>query len=92
MSVGSDALVSSVEGCLGPWIAGVRRAEQVGAIGNYTAIPLVRVPAVAGAVFVAVVSLAGAGSEPVPQLRLDGSELEVSWSDGGRETLSLNVF
>jgi hypothetical protein len=47
---------------------------------------------VAGEIFVAIVTLAGAGSEPVPQVRTDASELEVSWSDGSRETLSLNVF
>ncbi|MEU0096694.1 hypothetical protein [Kribbella sp. NPDC006257] len=70
----------------------MRRVEQVAAVGNHTAIPLVRAPAVAGEIYVAIVSLAGAGSEPVPQVRLDGSELEVSWSDGSRETLSLNVF
>jgi len=88
----AGALVSSVEGCLGHWTGAVRRAEQVAAVGNHTAVPLLRAPAVAGGVYVAVVTLAGAGSEPVPRVRLDGFELAVSWSDGSRETLSLNVF
>jgi hypothetical protein len=90
--VRAGELMSSVEGCFGSWTAEVRRTEQSGALGNHTAVPLVWAPALAGQIFVAVVSLAGAGVEPVPRVQVDGSTVRVSWSDDVRETLALDVF
>ena len=90
--VRAGELVSSVEGRIGFGIAEVRRSGQSDALGNHTAVPLVRGPAVAGQLFVAVVSLSGDGCEPLPQVRIDGLEIRVTWSDGVSGTLSLDVF
>lgn len=87
--VRTGALVSTVEGRVGFASTEVRRTERSDAVGNYTAVPLVRAPAVAGEIFAAVVSLTGGDCEPAPQVELDGPNLLITWSDGVTETLSL---
>ncbi|WP_112238760.1 DUF2264 domain-containing protein [Kribbella monticola] len=90
--VRAGELVSSVEGRSGFEVADLRRAEKSSALGNHTAVPLLCGPATAGKVFVALITFSGGGSEPLPRLRIDGRQIEVTWSDGGSESLSLDVF
>ncbi|MFI5706569.1 DUF2264 domain-containing protein [Kribbella sp. NPDC051620] len=86
--VRAAGLLSSVEGRIGFDGVDVRRSGEVEALGKHTAIPLVRAAAVAGQVFVAVVSLSGGQPEPVPNVAVDGGSIRVGWSDGSEEILS----
>jgi hypothetical protein len=89
VEVRAAGLLSTVEGRIGFDATDVRRSDGSGALGNHTAIPLVRAPAVPGQVSVAVVSLSGGHPEPPPHLALDGNDVRITWPEGTNEILSL---
>jgi hypothetical protein len=87
--VASGDVVSTVTGSVGFRTAGVRRAEEAGATGNHTAIPLLQATVEPGQVYVAIVTLSGEVSEPVPRVRMNGTTVWVDWSDGSTGVLAL---
>ncbi|MFC9689292.1 DUF2264 domain-containing protein [Kribbella sp. NPDC056951] len=81
----TGALVSSVRGLT---TQDIRRTDQTDALGNHTAIPFARATAVPGALYVAIVSLAGGDPEPLPDVQVEGDRVLVAWSDGVSEVLT----
>ncbi|WP_328320064.1 DUF2264 domain-containing protein [Kribbella sp. NBC_00382] len=80
-------LLSSIEGRIGFEAVDIRRSGESEALGNHTAIPLVRAAAVPGQVFVAIVSLSGGHPEPLPNVAVDDGSIRVTWPDGTEEIL-----
>ncbi|WP_350277999.1 DUF2264 domain-containing protein [Kribbella sp. HUAS MG21] len=54
-----------------------------------TVVPFVRGSLEPGKLYVAVVTLAGAAPEPAPTVRVDGTRIEVTWTDGTAEYLEV---